>query len=205
MPLPAAAHLVEFTLASPPVRERRPASVGASNDREKQAGAEHDSIEAAFARGHEEGLTAGRAEWASKLDEERAAATARLEEERAAWSSEEGARLGDAIVTAFQTLETQVGDAVAAILTPILEEELRKRAVEDLTQTLARLMASNQRILKLSGPEDLLETLHQSLGAEASAIAFETSQDIDVRVVAEQTTIETQLSAWMRRINGHGA
>ena len=55
----------------------------------------YGDVDAAFARGREEGLAAGQAEFAAKLEEVQAAAAAHLAEERAAWSSEEGGRLGD--------------------------------------------------------------------------------------------------------------
>jgi flagellar biosynthesis/type III secretory pathway protein FliH len=201
MPLPAAAHLIEFPLTPKAGCERMAASAQTPFDQEIETGSV-DAIADAFARGREEGLAAGRAEYAARLDEERAAAEARLAEERAAWSSLEGARLGDAIAAAFQSLEASVGDAVAAILSPVLKEGRRRRAVDELAENLKRLMASGQRILRVSGPEDLLEELRARLGADMSAVAFEAAEDIDMRVVAEQTTIETQLKAWMPRIDG---
>jgi flagellar biosynthesis/type III secretory pathway protein FliH len=201
MPLPAAAHLIEFPLTPKSGCEPMAASAQASFGQEIETGSV-DQIADAFARGREEGLAAGRADYAARLDEERAASEARLADERAAWSSQEGARLGDAITAAFQSLEASVGDAVAAILSPVLEEGLRRRAVDELAENLKRLMASGQRILRVSGPEDLLQALRARLGADMSAVAFESAQDIDMRVVAEQTTIETQLKDWMPRIDG---
>lgn len=201
MPLPAAAHLIEFPLAPKAGCERGPAPAQMPRGQEHEVGST-GAAEDALARGREEGLAAGRAEYAAKLDEERAAAGARLAEERAAWASEEGARLGDAIGAAFQVLEETVGDAVAAILSPVLQDALRARAVDELASTLRRLMASDQRILRISGPEDLLEALRGRLCGDISAIAFEAAEEIDVHVVAEQTIIETQLRAWMTRIDG---
>ena len=138
-----------------------------------------------------------------KLVEAETAFEERLVAERSHWTSDQGATLAKSIDRAFETLNSDVGDAVAAILAPFVEETLRKRIVEELLRTLEKVLKGGRpTTLKMSGPDDLLDFIRQSLGNSSAAIEFETTNDIDVRVVADRTVIETQLEAWLQRISG---
>jgi hypothetical protein len=202
MPLPAAAHLIEFPLA--------PKVNGAGRDpalpaRRSEADAASD-VEAALQRGRDEGFAAARAELAAQLAEERVAATDRLSAARSEWTTGEGERIADLIGAAFVELEARLGVAVAEILAPFVGEAMRMRAVEDLARTLAPLLASSDRpVVRVLGPEDLLQALRTSLGAAASSVVLEAGEGIDVQVVADQTRIGTQLAGWLRRLRDESA
>jgi hypothetical protein len=58
--------------------------------------------------------------------------------------------------------------------------------------------------IRISGPADLLEILRQHLHAAPVAIEYVTQDGVDVRVVAEQTSIDTQLKAWIDLIATEG-
>jgi hypothetical protein len=205
MPVPAAARLVEFKLV-PTVeqpragiqtfpRQKPPAELVADREAER--------IAEAFLRGKYEGLDAARAEYEKKLAEAESAFEERLTAQLSLWAGEQGAGLAERIDTAFEALSTDVGDAVAAILAPFLEEALRMRIVEELLRTLAKVLKGGKPAsLKITGPEDLLDSIRRTLGDAAAAIEFETTTDVDVRVVADNTVIETQLEAWLQRISG---
>ena len=209
MPVPAAARLVEFKLVPPPPepprgsiqtfpRQKSPAEVAAQRETER--------IAEAFLRGKYEGLDAARAEYETKLAEAETAFEERLVAQRSLWAGEQGAGLAERIDTAFETLGTDVGDAVAAILAPFLEEALRTRIVEELLRTLAKVLKGGRPAsLKITGPDDLLDSIRRTLGDAAAAIEFEATSDVDVRVVADNTVIETQLEAWLQRISGRDA
>lgn len=193
MPVPAAVHLLEFTPtpragAAPPLRalEAPPAT---------------DPLEDAFQRGREAGLQAAREENEARLAEAREAADAELAEARRAWAEEEGGRLGELIAEAFGTLESNIGDAVAASLTPFLAEAVRGKAVDDLVETMAQLIGKGRLTLHVEGPDDLLEAIRRKLGPAASAIEFERTDTVDARVRAEETVIETEIGAWLKRIS----
>jgi hypothetical protein len=204
MPLPAAARLVEFTL--PAADQPRPGVVVFASPKTQAEVLVDDHAEhvaEAFLRGRNEGLDTARAEFKSKLEEAEAAVEERLVATRSLWASEQGAGLAERIDRGFETLNNDVGDAVAAILAPFVEATLRARIVEELLRTLEKVLKGGRpTTLKISGPEDLLESIRQSLGGSSAAIEFEATNAVDVRVVADRTVIETQLEAWLQRISG---
>jgi hypothetical protein len=156
----------------------------------------------AFDRGREEGLAAARADYERRLDEERARIAERLAAERHAWASEQGQRLAEQVAACFAELTAQIADAVGGILMPFLDEQIRKQAIDDLTRNIAVLAAGGQdKAITITGPQDLLERIAATLGAAAGALAFVPSDDIDVRITAEGTVMETQLAAWRGRLD----
>ncbi len=203
MPIPATALLVEFPIpvaggtAARPPRGMRPSDPAVDPaEREK----------AAFERGRADGLAAGKEELAAKLEQASAEFEVRLAEERNAWASEEGAHLAENIRSAFAALESGIREAVAGILGPFVEESVRTRSVEELAQALSPLLSGGEQTnFQVRGPEDLLKALREKLGPAAAALTFEVSEDVDVRVVADRTLIETQLQSWLSRISGRSA
>ena len=207
MPLPAASRLVEFSLV-PRVDQPLPGAVVFARPKAPPQAQVDDNVERvaeAFLRGRNEGLDTARAELEMKLVEAETSFEERLVAQRSLWVSEQGAGLAERIDRAFETLSTDVGDAVAAILAPFVEEALRARIVEELLRTLEKVLKGGRpTTLKISGPADLLNSIRQALGESSAAVEFETTNDVDVRVVADRTMIETQLEAWLQRISGQG-
>jgi hypothetical protein len=64
--------------------------------------------------------------------------------------------------------------------------------------------SADKIVIQISGPADLLEILRQHLQAAPAAIEYVTQDGVDVRVVAEQTSIDTQLKAWIDLIATEG-
>ncbi len=61
--------------------------------------------------------------------------------------------------------------------------------------------SSSVPAFKVTGPSELLELVRTQLEASRRAgIMYETSETLEVRVLADQTVIETQLSAWSERL-----
>jgi flagellar biosynthesis/type III secretory pathway protein FliH len=208
MPVPAAARLIEFrTVPKPETRTglqtfTRPVPTALPPvpvDREAERLAE------AFARGRNEGLEAARADHQRKLAEAEAQFEERLAAQRALWVVDQGGALGERIASGFEALNAEIGDAVGAILAPFVEQALRTRVVEELLRALEKVLKGGRPAsLKISGPEDLLASIRQALGESASAVEFDATDSIDVRVVADRTVIETQLDAWIKRLSGQG-
>jgi len=205
MPVPAAARLVEFSLVPNGDRSRRGLQTFTRSTpaAEIPVDREAERIAAAFLRGRNEGLDTARAEYQSKFSAAEVSFEERLAAQRSLWAGDQGAVFAERIDHAFEALRTDVGDSVAAILAPFAEEALRARIVEELLRTLEKtLKGGRPASLKMSGPEDILESIRRTLGDSAAAIEFEVTDDIDVRVVADRTVIETQLGAWLQRIRG---
>lgn len=147
--------------------------------------------------------------------EERAAARAAFEAERARdaeafeahlalvrqqWAAESAETLSAGLKAAIAEMEERIANATGRLLLPFLNEAVRAKAVEDLSANITRLLRAPQApTLRISGPQDLLDMLRTRCGE--IGIEFVPTTDVDVRVTADDTVIETQLSAWRSRLS----
>ena len=132
---------------------------------------------------------------------ERTRAEENLAAERRKWSESEAERLTEQFSNAFQGLEKAVVSSVARILTPFLNEAWRDQVLAELETTLRMLLTDKQHThLRVSGPEDILSTLSLRLEDYGSVIEFAINSEPDVKVLANDTIIETQLNAWASRL-----
>ncbi|MFM9849262.1 MAG: hypothetical protein ACKVP3_19130 [Hyphomicrobiaceae bacterium] len=151
-------------------------------------------------RGYAEGRAAAEVEFAAKLDLHQKDFEQQLATARQIWAATEGNVLSEAFVRALQDLEARLAATTARILRPFLESEVRHAAVAELLATIETMLARDQAArIEISGPDDLLDVLRPRLADKVSA-TFTTSQGCDVRVVIAQTTLETQLAAWIAAI-----
>ncbi|MGQ7792569.1 hypothetical protein ACUN0C_09190 [Faunimonas sp. B44] len=149
-----------------------------------------------------EGYAAAEAEMTRRMALEREAHAAALAAERARWAEEEGEVLRAAFSAGMEQLRAGIEAGLGRALRSVLEEGLRRRAVAAVSEALAVLIEHRGRdLVKVSGPEDLLEAIRRDLGAVGSAVVFEPGQGPDVRVVADQTLIETELAAALLRLD----
>jgi len=154
----------------------------------------------ALARGHEEGRAVAAEQFDRELAAARAALVAHMAAEREAWLAQEGARLGSAVTAAFEQLEASLAGSVARILEPLIGEALRHKALDELADTLSVLLAGEPGLIKVSGPQSLLDGLRDRLEPGCAAIEYAPGAGVDVSVVAGHTVIETRLQAWLDRI-----
>lgn len=193
--------LVEFPLdgskeITPPAQSKQakaPPAVRVENTAELVREAEE--------RGRREGRAEAQAELEHALAEERARSDERLAAERQAWVRDEANRLASQLASAIEALEGRLVERVARILTPFLIETLRSQMLAELRLALSTLLTDRQeRIIRISGPEDLLSALSGELDKYQAAIEFVPGEGPDVSVVAGDTVIETQLAAWSQRL-----
>ena len=190
-PAPRATDGLAALLRKPPVPVETP------EDRAAQLrAAEMKGIERGLERGRELGRAEAEAETASALACMQADYDARLAEMRQAWCVEEGDRLGVAFADALQALGAGITDRVGHLLVPVLTEALRRQAVDELAQSLARILGESRAPVRVSGPADLLDAVADKLGPFEPAVEFVPAETADVAVQADQTVIETQLGAW---------
>ena len=153
----------------------------------------------AEARGREQGLAEARAEALAALEAEREAFAASLAEERAKWCESEADRLSSAFTAALSALDADLTQRIGRLLVPVLTDALRRRAMDELAVSLGRLLADpGHAVIRVSGPEDLLDALREKLGPLAGPVTFEPGDAPEVAVVADRTVMETQLAAWTR-------
>ena len=156
-------------------------------------------LDDAYRRGH----AAGIAESEAKLAEERVRGAIRLGEERAKWSDQQSVAIVNGFTAACREIETNIATSVARILQPFLADAVRDKAVAALVQQIAALTSSSPMpVFRISGPSELLDLVKTQLDrAGRTGIDYQVTDGIDIRVVADQTTIETQIAAWTERLN----
>ncbi|MCA1495566.1 hypothetical protein [Bradyrhizobium sp. NBAIM14] len=155
-------------------------------------------LDDAYRRGH----AAGVAEGDAKLAEERVRSAIRLGEERAKWSDQQAVAIVSGFEAACREIETNIASSVARILLPFLTDAVRDKAIGSLVEQIAALTGSSSApAFKVTGPSELLDLVKTQLEASRRAgIAYEAAETLEVRVVADQTVIETQISAWSERL-----
>ena len=155
-------------------------------------------LEDAYRRGH----AAGVAEGDARVAEERVRSAIRLGEERAKWSDQQAATIVGGFETACREIETNIASSVALILLPFLADAVRDKAIGSLVEQIAALTGNSPvPVFKVTGPSELLELVKTQLGtARRTGFEYEAADTFEVRVVADQTVIETQITAWSERL-----
>ncbi len=162
-------------------------------------------IEAARDEGYAAGIEAAAAQHEAQLAHAHEQFVAELATAREAWAREEGDRLREQLATALLALEATFADAVGRVLRPFVVAALRQRMVDKLIDSVRTIAGSaDKAVIQILGPADLLEILRQHLQAAPATIEYVTQDGVDVRVVAEQTSIDTQLKAWIDLIATEG-
>lgn len=167
-------------------------------------------IEEAYERGKKDGRAAAEAQFEERLAEEKARLAVQLGLDRYRWTAEQGKVMADRIATTVRELEDGISETLARILLPFLEGAVREKALAAFAAQLSALIADGSRpILQISGPADLLDVLKERLAAVPAAIEYvpaeapggDPARAVEVRVMAGQTVIETQMRAWAERLN----
>ncbi|WP_038934804.1 hypothetical protein [Bradyrhizobium japonicum] len=156
-------------------------------------------LEDAYRRGH----AAGVAEGDAGVAEERVRSAIRLGEERAKWSDQQAATIVGGFETACREIETNIASSVARILLPFLADAVRDKAIGSLVEQIAALTGNSPvPVFKVTGPGELLDLVRTQLQtARRTGIEYEAAETFEVRVVADQTVIETQIAVWSERLN----
>ena len=144
---------------------------------------------------------AGFSERIAALEEDHARARA---EDRIRWAQEEGSALAEGFRKATAEIEEHLIGAVAAVLEPLMANVVRSVALRELRQAIATLTTGGSTAkIEVAGPEDLVEALRSALGeAETFEIAWVPSQDAEVTVTADNSTIRTRLVEWAASFEG---
>jgi hypothetical protein len=148
------------------------------------------------------GFAAGVADGEAKLAEERVRSAIRLGEERAKWSDQQAIAIVNGFTSACRELETNIASSVARILQPFLTEAVRDKAVAALVEQISALTCNSPvPVFRISGPAELLDLVKAQLEADRrTGVEYEVTDAPDVRVVVDQTVIETQISVWTERL-----
>ncbi|MBN8910855.1 MAG: hypothetical protein J0H65_02120 [Rhizobiales bacterium] len=155
-------------------------------------------IKEAHARGIAEGRAAVHAEHEAAVLAEAAAFEQRLVAERQAWASEQGERLATQIGEGLETVERRISDLVSDALKPVLREQIRVKAVEELARTLNILLSKGAYArIAVSGPADLVDRMKTAIAADHAGLSFVEGAGVEVTVSADDTILATQIEAWV--------
>jgi flagellar biosynthesis/type III secretory pathway protein FliH len=188
---------------APAPRERTEASAPAAESRQPVETVLTAQLDEAFARGEAAGRAAAQAEHEHTIGELRARAGEERDADRRRWAKEEAQRLAESMNEALAALEARISDAVARALTPLLARGLRERMIDALAESVDTVRSSGRHAhLHISGPEDLLAALRERIGSVAVAAEWEPNGQPEVRIVSDDTLIETDIQSWADRFAG---
>lgn len=200
--IPIARYLVKFDevvepLATGQLQDDAPAlrSFGPGEDEDLAR-----QLEAARESGREEARAAANAELEFNLAREQHRLEARIAQERETWLAQESETLSRALDEAFSRLESSIAGSVARILKPFVTDALREQAVASLSETLSGLLSDERALVRVSGPENLLNALRDKIGTRGASIEFHPGEP-DVRIIADHTVIESRLRSWIERFD----
>ncbi|MGU3496092.1 hypothetical protein ACLBXM_18780 [Xanthobacteraceae bacterium A53D] len=157
-------------------------------------------LAAAVAAARAEALAEAQQAFEAEKARDAEAFEAHLDLARQQWAAETALALSEAHTRAMAEMEERLANAAGRVLLPFLSEAVRARAIDELTGHITRLLATpGTPVLQISGPEDLLAALRARCGE--AGIAYAPGAGADIRLVADDTIIETQLSAWSAHLN----
>ena len=160
-----------------------------------------ERINAAYERGLREGTTLAREEAEQARAVEQAQRVS-LTEEQVRLRAKDCAILSDKIADGLADIELLVTDSVANILKPYVVELQSKQVVASLRNILNKMFSDrSSEIFEIAGPQHLIEPLREGLEHLSIKFECEPANNVDVRIVARQTVIETQLGSWRDHIN----
>lgn len=112
-----------------------------------------------------------------------------------------GETAGEAIALRLGEMEERIGHqaatAAARILGSFLSDELQKRSMESLAQSIRAAIAGREAFrIEIRGPQSLLEALQSALGEQADGFGFVEAPGFDLSVTIDGDLFETRLSEW---------
>jgi flagellar biosynthesis/type III secretory pathway protein FliH len=151
----------------------------------------------AYQRGVREGLDTAQTEAANERARERVEQQKRAVVERLDFEVNEYARLADLISNGLIEVERRIAEVVARLLQPFVSQAVSNQVVEELARNLARLSSAGRPgLIKIRGPEGLLNALKAPITDLAVDVEYVVEQGVEVTVEAHPTSIGSQIGPW---------
>jgi hypothetical protein len=165
-------------------------------------------VEMQIGEAHARGILEARAEAQVELDvaitKQAAEFDKKLATERQRWAAEQGERLAELIASELEQIEQRVSDCVSRILQPLLAEQIRGRAVDELARSLGAMLSKGEFAkITISGPQDLLSAMEARLDGSQAGLSFEVADGVELSVSADDTILETRIGSWGETIKGN--
>jgi len=197
--------LVEFTPDAPGEPVHEPVNEQPQEDASPLRAPDPPDFEAIAEEAYRRGCDEARAE--AERDLERALTKAREEADdalasaRAQWVLEESETLAARLTEGFSALEARLAEKTSRALRPFLKDAVREQAIAALCETISQLLRSRSATaLEMAGPQDLLDAAVRRLEGYEGRIAIRVADERDIRVVCDETTIETQIALWAKSL-----
>ncbi|TIT86641.1 MAG: hypothetical protein E5W55_30205, partial [Mesorhizobium sp.] len=112
-----------------------------------------------------------------------------------------GGDLGAAVAMRIDAMEARVADltatTVARIIGGIVSDDLQKRSLAALAQTISAAVADGEAVrIGVRGPLSLFEPLKAALGFRAANLDFTEAPSFDLTVTIDETVFETRIAEW---------
>ncbi len=121
--------------------------------------------------------------------------------QREIWVEQQAMQISTQIAEALGRIEAVISERTANVLRPLVSEAFRQQSLDELKDVLATLLSdSDVGLIRISGPQDLLSAMRLHLGSHERAIEFSPAETVEVSVIADDTTIQTRLDSWSRRL-----
>lgn len=200
--IPLARFLVEFDSGGDPAPRREAGSEYRRIDTPSRIDeATAALIAEALERGQSEGRAAAETEFQTGLEAQRNEFEQKLAAERRAWVEQEGTVLAERMQVAIRDMEATIGASTAHILQPFLTAQISQQAVAELVAVIQTMVSKDRSVtLSVSGPADLVDAMRGKLAGITANVTFSTTDTPEVRVTLDQAVLQTNLGAWIARI-----
>ena len=160
-----------------------------------------DKVAEAYRQGEREGHAAAMAEYEARLKEVAALDAQQRSDERDRWTVEQADTLAASLKSGYQELEANLAGSLARILEPLVGKFITREAVDEFVAQLGVLVSdpSNPPV-RISGPGDLLVVVRRKLADSPVQVRCVPDDSCELRVVCDQTIVETHLRAWTDRL-----
>jgi hypothetical protein len=141
-----------------------------------------------------ESMTAQNAEAIAELQQKH---DAELEAQKEQFEGGMADYLAKALPELSDRITSELVDAAARLMLPLIKEQVDRKAVDDLAEQLKPVLAKEiLEQIRVSGPEHLCALLQEKLEEGGSTIEFSHSEGPDLRVEIGDTLLVTRLSVF---------
>ena len=156
----------------------------------------------AEARGRREALAEAEAKFAQIRVADRADFELRLAERENAFAEETADVLAERLTAGLAEIGEAIAGHVGMALSRFLDSAVRTRALAELSEAVASLlMNSAASRIRVTGPGPLIDALRQQLADRGDSVEYVAASTPDVVVAIDDTIVETQIAAWLERMN----
>lgn len=155
----------------------------------------------AYERGRADGVAIASAEYEVKLNELVEQHKRELVQTREHWDREFGASIWARMAEDFNSIREALAEDTARALVPFLGRQIEDQAVLKLVASVADVVSTEKATkLEVSGPEKLIEGFQAAFPDDRLDVSYTKIEQSEIRIVVDQTVIETRLSEWMAKL-----